>query len=95
MQKTFGQMAYEASVKPFDGSDVSLGEWSDMDEGVKELWGAVADAVLDEAALRLRASAEMEDIARAERMDQQGVSISMKTLGRREAAEFLNSLKSR
>ena len=94
MQKSFGQVAYEASVKTFDESDVGFGEWSDMDEGVKELWGDVAGAVLDEAALRLRATAEMEDIARSERMDQHGVSISTKTLGRREAAEFLHSIKS-
>ena len=89
-KKTLGQIARDASD---DFEDFC--EEADFLRMNELSWEAAANAVLDEAARQLVGFAEMEDMARAERADCFGVSVSPKTLARREAAEFIRSLKSR
>lgn len=84
-EKTLGQIAYEAAA-----AVTACGQpWN---EANKAKWEMAANAVLVEAGKRLRVSAELEDIARARRLGSSGVSISPKTIGRREAADSLTRM---
>ena len=86
-EKTMGRIAYEAFEASLKARGGEARPWNGMPwQGDFE---AAANAVLLEAGRRLRVRAELEDIARAEKLGFSGVNISTKTIGRREAAQGL------
>lgn len=95
MSKTPGQIAYEAGqhatrqmVPALRGDWIA---WADLMPELQRCHEITANVIIEECAKALVAAAELEDIKRSAGGP---VSVSPKTIGRIEAAQFIRALKS-